>query len=84
MTNEELDRLAALESRLSENMTAVADYAIKLEEMTGWRNELGFRYNAEKQKTAKLRAALADCLQMSPLDPFERGEMIQRVLAETA
>lgn len=54
----------------------------KLEEMTGWRNECGFRYNAEKEKTAKLRAALADCLQMSPLDPFERGQMIQRVLTE--
>ena len=55
----------------------------KLEEMTGWRNECGFRYNREKEKTAKLRAALADCLLMSPLNPFERGEMIQRVLDET-
>lgn len=55
----------------------------KLEQMTGWRNECGYRYNAEKEKTAKLRAALLDCLQMSPLNPFERGEMIKRVLAET-
>ena len=30
----------------------------KLEEMTGWRNECGFRYNAEKDKTARCEQAM--------------------------